>query len=122
MSITLSTHMFTNKRYENADSLRKCFTKCLKIASNSMKSAENLGLLVNILNKYVYFYMADIEKITAGDINKLVDLINENIAQIKADGKVERAKESMRYFDNTISAVKLKIKENPTKFSSIKVD
>ena len=26
-SITLSTHMFTNKKYENAESLKKCFSK-----------------------------------------------------------------------------------------------
>ena len=112
--------MFTNKKYENADSLRKCFTKCLKIASNSMKSAENLGLLVGILNKYVYFYMAGVEKITSGDINKMIDLIKENITQIKADGKVERAKDAMKYFDNTVSALKLKAKENPTKFELIR--
>lgn len=114
--------MFTNKRYENPDSLRKCFAKCLKIASNSMKSAENLDLLVGILNKYVYFYMAGVENITSGDINKMIDLIKENIAQIKADGKVERAKEAIRFFENTIKALKLKAKDNPTKFSIIKID
>jgi hypothetical protein len=87
-----------------------------------MKSAENLGLLVGILNKYVYFYMTGVENITSGDINKMIDLIKENIAQIKADGKVERAKEAIKYFENTISALKLKAKDNSTKFSIIKID
>jgi len=114
--------MFTNKRYENSDSLRKCFTKCLKIATTAMKDAENLYLLVHILNKYIYFYMSDVDQITAGDINKLIDLVKENITQIKADGKVERTKKSMKYFENTLGALKLKLKDNPTKFSSIHLE
>jgi hypothetical protein len=78
--------MFTNKKYENGDNLRKCPTKCLKIATASMKDAQNLRLLVSILNKYIYFFVADIEQITADDINKLIELIQENIKQIKEDG------------------------------------
>lgn len=114
--------MFTNKRYENGDSLRKCFTKCLKIANAAMKDAENLYLLVAILNKYVYFYISDIEQITAGDVNKMIDLVNESVRQIKADGKGERAKQSFKYFENTIAAIKLRQKENPDKFLKLKVE
>ena len=114
--------MFTNKKYENGDSLRKCFTKCLKIATAAMKDAENLRLLVSILNKYIYFFMADIEQITAGDINKLIELIKENVKQISEDGKTERAKNSVKFFNNTIKALKLKAKENPDKFKSISVE
>lgn len=121
-SITLSSHMFTNSKYENGDGLRKCFARCLKIASAAMKDAENLGLLVSILNKYIYFYMSGIEQVTKTDINKLVDLIKENITQIKDSGKVERAKQSMNYFENTLKALRLKEKENPDKFSGITVE
>lgn len=114
--------MFTNKRYENGDSLRKCFTKCLKIANAAMKDAENLYLLVAILNKYVYFYMSDIEQVTVSDVNKLIDLIKETVSQIKADGKTERAKDSIRYYENTLKAIKLKQKDNPDKFGKITVE
>lgn len=114
--------MFTNKKYENGDSLKKCFAKCLKIATSAMKDSENLYLLINILNKYIYFYMADMEQITAGDINKLIELIHDNIKQIKEDGKVERAKKGIKYFENTIKAMKLKLKDSQEKFSKIKLE
>lgn len=114
--------MFTNKKYENGESLRKCFAKCLKIANAAMKDPEHLYLLVGILNKYVYFYMMDIEQITAGDINKMIDLIRENISQIKADNKVERARPSIKYFDNTLDALKVKIKDNPSKYTGINIE
>ena len=87
-----------------------------------MKDPENLNLFVNILNKYIYFYMIDIEEITAGDINKLIELIKENIRQITEDGKVERAKKAIKYFNNTIEALKIKTKENPTKIASLNID
>lgn len=103
--------MFTNKKYENGESLRKCFTKCLKIATAAMKDPENLILLVRILNKYIYFHSTGLEQITQGDVDKLIDLIKENIEQIKANGKVERAKPAMKYFDNTITAMENKAKQ-----------
>ena len=114
--------MFTNKKYENGTDLRKIFTQCLKIANSAMKDPENLRLLVNILNKYIYFYMIDIEEITAGDINKLIELIKENIKQITEDGKVERAKPAMKYFENTLEALKVKSKDNPTKISNLTIE
>lgn len=139
--------MFTNKKYENGDSLKKCFTKCLKIATSAMKDSDNLYLLVNILNKYIYFYMADMEQITAEDINNLIELIKDNIKQQqdknytntytmnsknhnssspsnqkKEDGKVERSNKGIRFFENTMSAMKLRLKDSQEKFSKINLE
>lgn len=72
-----------------------------------MKDPENLTLLVNILNKYMYFYMNDRTLVPEADIKKLVDLISENITQIKAEGKFEKIKKAITYFTNTQSALKL---------------
>ena len=71
-----------------------------------MKDPENLTLLVNILNKYMYFHMSDSTLIPETDVKKLVDLINENIGQIKADGKVDKVKKAIGYFENTVNALK----------------
>eukprot|EP00343_Euplotes_focardii_P012717 CAMPEP_0205833490 /NCGR_PEP_ID=MMETSP0206-20130828/49890_1 /ASSEMBLY_ACC=CAM_ASM_000279 /TAXON_ID=36767 /ORGANISM="Euplotes focardii, Strain TN1" /LENGTH=87 /DNA_ID=CAMNT_0053139951 /DNA_START=311 /DNA_END=574 /DNA_ORIENTATION=- len=84
-----------------------------------MKDAENLYLMVNILNKYIYFFMGDIEVITAGDINKLIELVKENIKDITEEGKVDKAKKSIKSFNNTLDALKGKMKENPSKFENI---
>lgn len=71
-----------------------------------MKDPENLYLLVNILNKYVYFYTADRSMIKQADITKLVDLIKENISQIRANGQNEKAKKAINFFENTLNALK----------------
>ncbi len=84
-----------------------------------MKDPENLSLLVKILNKYIYFFMSGIEQITAGDINKLIELIRENIKQITEDGKRDRAKSAIKVFENTIAAVNVKKVANPSSFESV---
>lgn len=66
--------------------------------------------------------MSDIEQITAGDINKLIELIEENIKQIKEDGKEERAKGAVKFFRNTLKALGQKKKDNPDKFASVQVE
>ena len=63
--------------------------------------------------------MVDTDQITLSDITKLIDLIKENINQIKAEGKLERSKPSIKYFDNTLRALRIKAKDNPTKFDAV---
>jgi predicted RNA-binding protein with EMAP domain len=72
-----------------------------------MKDPENLGLLVSILNKYMYFFLSNRSLVPEADIKKLVDLINENIETIKGTGKLEKAKKAIKFFENTISALEV---------------
>jgi predicted RNA-binding protein with EMAP domain len=72
-----------------------------------MKDPENLGLLVSILNKYMYFFLSNRSLVPEADIKKLVDLINENIETIKGNGKLEKAKKAIKFFENTISALEV---------------
>ena len=54
-ALTLCLHLYTNKGFENTDQFEKCIQKILKIAAVCMQTPKNLSLLVNILNKYIYY-------------------------------------------------------------------
>lgn len=53
--------------------------KALKICDVCMSSAKNLTLCVDLLNKYLYFYIYEATFMTADDINNLLDFIKEHV-------------------------------------------
>merc|ERR1719263_1185685 len=83
-----------------------------------MTSAKNLTLAVDLLNKYLYYYIYEATFMTAEDVNNLIDFIKEHI-----DGLEDRdaAKEGMTYWENTKKSVRLKAETNE-RMKMIKVD
>jgi hypothetical protein len=77
-----------------------------------MASPKNLKLLVGILNKYIFYFLMRHSRITAVEINGLIELINEHISSIRSDGKFEEAKEAIGFFERTMDSVRLK-QSNP---------
>lgn len=51
--------------------------KALKICDVCMTSAKNLYLCVELLNKYLYYYIYEATFMTAADVNNMIDFINE---------------------------------------------
>ena len=51
--------------------------KALKICDVAMSSSKNLYLCVDLLNKYVYYYIYEAPFMTAEDINNMLDFIKE---------------------------------------------
>ena len=84
--------------------------KALKICDVAMSSAKNLYLCVDLLNKYLYYFIYEAPFMTAEDINNLIDFIKEHI-----DGLEDKdaAKEGLKYFENTKAAIKFKAESNP---------
>lgn len=83
--------------------------KALKICDVCMTSAKNLYLCVDLLNKYLYYYLYEATFMTHEDINNLMEFIKEQI-----DGLEDReaAKIGIKYFENTKNSVKLKAETN----------
>lgn len=83
--------------------------KALKICDVCMTSAKNLHLCVDLLNKYLYYYIYEATFMTAEDINNLIDFIKEHI-----DGLEDReaAKDGLKYFENTKKAIRFKAETN----------
>ena len=74
-----------------------------------MSSAKNLPLCIDLLNKYIYYYVYEATFMTHEDINNLLDFIKEHI-----DGLEDKdsAKEGLTYFENTKRAIKIKAETN----------
>ena len=79
--------------------------KALKICDVCMTSAKNLYLCVELLNKYLYYYVYEAPFMTADDVNNMIDFIKE-----QTDGLEDRdaAKDGLLYFENTKKAIKFK--------------
>ena len=83
--------------------------RALKIADVCMNQPKNMGLVVTLLNKYLDFFIKDVNFMSAEDINNLSDLIKEHIDQIDDQ---EIIKDAMKYLQNTKEAMELKAQEN----------
>lgn len=83
--------------------------KALKTSEICMTKPENLYLLVNILNKYVYYFYMGYDFMTAQDINDLISFIKETVDEMEDQ---EPAKESITHLENTKLAIKAKQVDN----------
>jgi len=92
--------------------------KALKICDVCMTSAKNLYLCIELLNKYLYYYIYEAPFMTAEDINTPLDFIKEQI-----DGLEDReaAKDGLKYFENTKKAIQFKAQTND-RLKELKID
>eukprot|EP00762_Andalucia_godoyi_P008072 ANDGO_02213.mRNA.1 Vacuolar protein sorting-associated protein 35B len=73
-----ASHMFAR---HSPSRVLECLQKSIRIADSAML-VEQVVLLVEILNKYVYHFAAGVEKVSQKFIVGLVDLIAENIKAV----------------------------------------
>lgn len=79
--------------------------KALKICDICMTSAKNLYLCVELLNKYLYYYIYESTFMTADDVNNMIEFINDQIQGLEDR---DAAKEGLVYYENTKKAIKFK--------------
>jgi hypothetical protein len=92
--------------------------KAMKICDVCMSSAKNLYLCVDLLNKYLHFYIYEASFMTAEDINNMLDFIKEHIQGLEDK---ESAKEGLIYFENTKKSIRFKA-EMSDRMKLIKID
>ena len=92
--------------------------KALKICDVCMTSAKNLYLCVDLLNKYLYYYIYESTFMTADDINNLIDFIKDQIEGLEDK---EAAESGLKYFENTKKSIKFKSETNE-RLKMIKTD
>ncbi|KAJ3262044.1 Vacuolar protein sorting-associated protein 35 [Boothiomyces macroporosus] len=66
--------------YRNGKRVLECLQKALKIADSVMDPAISVGLFVEILERYLWFYERQTDMITPSYINSLIELIQNNLA------------------------------------------
>lgn len=85
--------------------------KALKIAEACMSSKpENLYVLVQILNTYVYYYQIEADFMRVSDVNDLLHFIKETVDEM--DDK-KKAQEGLKFLENTKLAIQIKAQSNP---------
>ncbi|KAJ3273009.1 Vacuolar protein sorting-associated protein 35 [Terramyces sp. JEL0728] len=66
--------------YRNGKRVLECLQKALKIADSVMDPAISVGLFVEILERYLWFFEKQTDMITATYINSLIELVQNNLA------------------------------------------
>mmetsp|Transcript_83936 Transcript_83936/g.115917 ORF Transcript_83936/g.115917 Transcript_83936/m.115917 type:complete len:208 (-) Transcript_83936:142-765(-) len=108
-ALTTSAHLFYSPFRKDGNQVMTQLRKALKTSEICMTKPENLYLLVNILNKYVYYFYMEYDFMTAQDINDLISFIKETVDEMEDQ---EPAKESIIHLENTKLAIKAKQVEN----------
>lgn len=114
----MSSHLYYCHFKKAGNKVMEQLRKALKTAEASVTGKpENLHLLVQILNTYLYFYVQEAEFITSEDLNTLLGFIKETIDEMEDKGP---AKESLQFLENTKDAIRRKAETLP-RMSAIKL-
>ena len=117
-AIIKATHLHNSQFKQDNKRVMDQLKKAMKICDVCMTSAKNLYLCIELLNKYLYYYIYEAPFMTADDINTLLEFIKEQI-----DGLEDReaAKDGLKYFENTKKAILFKAQTND-RLKEIKIE
>jgi len=113
---TLASHLFYCNFQKHGNKVMDLLRKSLKMSDSCMAKKENLYLLVNILNTYIYYLVIGSEFINPGEIITLCNLIHETISEM--EDLNEPAKAAIKALQNVRASMKEKAKDQP-KFAEI---
>mmetsp|Transcript_22734 Transcript_22734/g.40893 ORF Transcript_22734/g.40893 Transcript_22734/m.40893 type:complete len:929 (-) Transcript_22734:87-2873(-) len=95
----------------------ECLQRALRIADSCMTPSTHVALFVHILNQFLYFFEAGMDKVTAEKVNNLVTLVKQNFDEIDAESE-ERSTAEL-HFRNTIAHLKSLQEKQPEKYSAV---
>ena len=116
-AIKVSSHLFYCPFKKAGHKVMEQLRKALKIAEACCNSKpENLYVLVQILNTYVYYFQTESEFMTSTDINDLFHFIKEIVDEIDDKSK---AADGLKFLQNTKDAIAIKAQTN-TRMAELK--
>ncbi|MES1911751.1 MAG: hypothetical protein MHM6MM_004135, partial [Cercozoa sp. M6MM] len=95
------TPLFWGNIKKDADKVRSCLQKALKIADNIMQAAQKTEIFVAILDAYLRFFQLEVSTVTATHVNNLAELILEQMREQVESGSGLPAK-AAKHFANTL--------------------
>mmetsp|Transcript_12426 Transcript_12426/g.30989 ORF Transcript_12426/g.30989 Transcript_12426/m.30989 type:complete len:821 (-) Transcript_12426:82-2544(-) len=105
-AVCTCSHLFWSPREEGrreGQRVRECLQKCLKIADVAVQSSNtNVGLFVEVLDKYLFYFTQGCDEVTPEHIQNLLTLCAEHVAYAEGD----TASEVKLAFRNTVNYVK----------------
>lgn len=94
----------------------ECLQRSLRVADACMDSTVSIELFVEILNRCLYYFIHGNNSITVKYINGLIELIKENLSQLKFD----TAENPQKHFQRTLQYIQSQI-EIDERFQLIQV-
>ncbi|GBG24088.1 Vacuolar protein sorting-associated protein 35 [Hondaea fermentalgiana] len=95
----------------------ECLQRALRIADSCMTPSTHVALFVHILNRFLYFFDAGMEKVTAEKVSNLIALVKQNLDEIDTESEERSAAET--HFANTIAHARALKEKQPEKYSAL---
>jgi len=100
-------HLFWKKQFRNEDLVYKILQRACRYSGQTMDDGEKIHLYLQILNKYLYLHKEGMEKITPELMNKLLDIIKEDLKDLESDAPEDeegltKLSNLKTYYRNTI--------------------
>jgi len=104
------THLFWDTKWRNEELVMKILQRACRYSGQTMDDAEKIHLYLNILNKYLYLNKEGMEKITPDLIQKLLNVIKEDLEDLSQDSPddedgVRKLSNLKTYYRNTMQYV-----------------
>jgi len=79
------THLFWDTKWRNEEVVTKILQRASRYSGQTMDEAEKAHLYMDILNKYLYLHKEGMEAITPELMQKLLDVIKEDLSDLNED-------------------------------------
>mmetsp|Transcript_98323 Transcript_98323/g.248170 ORF Transcript_98323/g.248170 Transcript_98323/m.248170 type:complete len:822 (-) Transcript_98323:161-2626(-) len=97
-AVATCSHLFWCQARRDGKRVLECLQKCLKIIDAVVSSdAAQVGLWVEMLDKYIYYYEANVDEVQISFISLLVGMCKEHITFAESDAKEEASKANAHY-------------------------
>jgi len=105
--LSCSNLFWSNVVLRESTRVLECLNKARKFAEFAMTNAQNLILLVHILNKYIYFIEKDSGIVSSSMINELMETYANHLETIKTENSnVAFLSDIEKYYGHTLAVIK----------------
>ncbi len=96
-----------------------CLKKGVKIASQCMDPGTKVQLLVELVNKYMYFYEKGLTAVGDSTLQELLDRIAEELPSLEAGDEADQVNQ---HLNNTVLLIKLRQQgSDEPRYAAVKV-
>jgi vacuolar protein sorting-associated protein 35 len=107
--LTCSNLYWSNESIRDTSKVLDCLNKAIKFAEFAMSNAQNLILLVHILNKFIFYIEKGTGIVSTSMIEDILEKFSNHLETIKNENNGANASfivEIEKYYSNTISIIK----------------
>jgi len=94
-----------------------CLKRAHKIAKTCMDASVHVSLLLQILDKLIFFYDAGMSTVTAESVSDLMGMVKQSLTEMEDETTNKRT--LIYVFDKTMQHLKLKKQANPGKYEFV---